>query len=370
MRKFGINPDDIYAGDVIKIPVTNSCPINENNYNPPQQKTEQQNIVQSIKNARDELHKVDMTVYDRIQANYELNSLEALIKQTSVSQDPSKLKSFASKLDELVTKYSWAPYVLSLIKVGISGIMGGPAGLVRGTFIEGKGYVVGEATGYVIQDTIIESAKKIMNYDSSLTEREAVVLASSLLSTIGLVYDVKSVFGGMKSVLNKMSTGGGIAHATAGVDANFHFADTKIDLDSNNLFRKADIPDTVQKVGDRFPINAEKAGKTYHFDDLPDKTKVSYPNLHIDYPDGVRFDELGFTDFKPYAIQEVKLDKFNSYDADFSSANKLAGLIKKPDGYTWHHHQDGKTMQLIPEDLHKAFKHTGGMSTTKHGVNK
>jgi hypothetical protein len=33
---------------------------------------------------------------------------------------------------------------------------------------------------------------------------------------------------------------------------------------------------------------------------------------------------------------------------------------KTPDGYTWHHHQVGKTMQLVPKNLHKEVKHTGG----------
>lgn len=67
-------------------------------------------------------------------------------------------------------------------------------------------------------------------------------------------------------------------------------------------------------------------------------------------------------------IKEVKLEKFVNYDVDFKDANKLAGFKTEPKGYTWHHHQDGKTMQLVPRDVHSAFQHTGGMSTTKHGV--
>ncbi|MBK9258450.1 MAG: HNH endonuclease [Polyangiaceae bacterium] len=33
--------------------------------------------------------------------------------------------------------------------------------------------------------------------------------------------------------------------------------------------------------------------------------------------------------------------------------------------YTWHHHQDGKTMQLIERNVHRDFFHTGGMATTR-----
>ena len=31
-----------------------------------------------------------------------------------------------------------------------------------------------------------------------------------------------------------------------------------------------------------------------------------------------------------------------------------------PKGFTWHHCEDGVTMQLIPTDLHRAIGHDGG----------
>lgn len=36
---------------------------------------------------------------------------------------------------------------------------------------------------------------------------------------------------------------------------------------------------------------------------------------------------------------------------------------KPSEGYTWHHHQDGKTMILVDEDIHREFRHIGGHST-------
>ena len=36
--------------------------------------------------------------------------------------------------------------------------------------------------------------------------------------------------------------------------------------------------------------------------------------------------------------------------------------LKEPPGYTWHHKEDGVTMELIPADVHAAAKHTGGAS--------
>jgi hypothetical protein len=33
----------------------------------------------------------------------------------------------------------------------------------------------------------------------------------------------------------------------------------------------------------------------------------------------------------------------------------------------WHHAEDMKTMYLVPDKLHKAVKHSGGVATYKHG---
>ena len=45
-------------------------------------------------------------------------------------------------------------------------------------------------------------------------------------------------------------------------------------------------------------------------------------------------------------------------------ANKAAfgvdSVTATPKGYTWHHCEDGKTMQLIPSDLHRGIGHDGG----------
>lgn len=37
-------------------------------------------------------------------------------------------------------------------------------------------------------------------------------------------------------------------------------------------------------------------------------------------------------------------------------------------GYTWHHVEDGKTMMLVPTDLHQAVRHTGGAALLRKGL--
>lgn len=36
-----------------------------------------------------------------------------------------------------------------------------------------------------------------------------------------------------------------------------------------------------------------------------------------------------------------------------------------PAGYTWHHVEAGRTMLLVPGDLHGTVRHTGGASLIK-----
>ncbi|MCC8399132.1 MAG: HNH endonuclease [Rickettsia endosymbiont of Platyusa sonomae] len=37
---------------------------------------------------------------------------------------------------------------------------------------------------------------------------------------------------------------------------------------------------------------------------------------------------------------------------------------------TWHHVEDGKTMQLVPEELHIKVRHTGGAALLREKRNK
>jgi A nuclease of the HNH/ENDO VII superfamily with conserved WHH len=109
----------------------------------------------------------------------------------------------------------------------------------------------------------------------------------------------------------------------------------------------------------RFPPNARKwAGKIYKGDQWT-------PALAKKYPNGVRFTRNGFPDFSPYAVKTITFKKgFKDRAADIAAANRR---FQAPDGYTWHHHQDGRTMQLIPTDLHDAIRHGGGIATTGAG---
>lgn len=79
----------------------------------------------------------------------------------------------------------------------------------------------------------------------------------------------------------------------------------------------------------------------------------------------------GYPDFKPYEIQSVDVPDLKGNhrlgpSGDFGKANALA-----PDGpanladNTWHHHENGVTMQEVPKEIHSNFTHRGGVSKIK-----
>jgi len=77
---------------------------------------------------------------------------------------------------------------------------------------------------------------------------------------------------------------------------------------------------------------------------------------------GIPFDGNGFPDFSGVAQKTVQIQQTKNRAADYAAANRAAGLPSTPRGLTWHHHQDGKTMQLVPTDIHRGTGHTGGVA--------
>ena len=92
----------------------------------------------------------------------------------------------------------------------------------------------------------------------------------------------------------------------------------------------------------------------------------------------------GYPDFSEYIYKaegvdgksingevEIQLSKTGKRDDDFKLANeamaKKLGLKRftEPKDWTWHHNEDGTTMQLVPSKLHNNVPHSGGVSLAK-----
>jgi hypothetical protein len=108
---------------------------------------------------------------------------------------------------------------------------------------------------------------------------------------------------------------------------------------------------------------AEDVGK--RLDDVAPRT-ITPRNAHLagkPHPvTGVPFDADGYPNFSAVATRSVEITQSGNRAADFAAANSSAGLAETPKGFTWHHHQNGTTMQLVPTPIHRATGHTGGVA--------
>ena len=114
------------------------------------------------------------------------------------------------------------------------------------------------------------------------------------------------------------------------------------------------------------PTPAAKAGAP-----APGSGQTTLRNAHLagkKHPKtGVPFDKDGYPDFRAAGMvkKEVKIKFSGARKIDDSLANKEAKLPATPEHHTWHHHQDGTTMQLVPTNIHQGTGHTGGFVITK-----
>ena len=85
----------------------------------------------------------------------------------------------------------------------------------------------------------------------------------------------------------------------------------------------------------------------------------------------------GFPDFSDFTthssgIRSVEIEMIGDWDRDFRAANMAAGHPewgnKPPRGWTWHHHEDMKTMMLIPSNINGMFDHQGGASLVRRAT--
>ncbi|TDR52797.1 HNH endonuclease, partial [Paenilisteria rocourtiae] len=132
-----------------------------------------------------------------------------------------------------------------------------------------------------------------------------------------------------------------------------------------------------KKIMETKPMNSpvlEKWIKKGGSISIDSKGTWSYTNKNgqtVRYPNG-------YPDFKDYRhpnVEPVKIKVASPKNpqADFKAANLEAKLDKNsqppvpelskpPIGYTWHHHEDGRTMELVEAKIHKDFRHIGGQS--------
>ena len=153
------------------------------------------------------------------------------------------------------------------------------------------------------------------------------------------------------------------------------FMKTKIDQPEPGTDISSEILDNLKEkpkggAWDQAPewkkwINEKKGSVIEHGDGSI--TYVSKEGHHV------RYSKEGYPDFSNHLnhpeVKTVDLpDGFSkNRTPDYREANKRVGKEvewgdKAPEGYRWHHHQNGITMQLVPEAIHEMFPHAGGIA--------
>jgi len=91
--------------------------------------------------------------------------------------------------------------------------------------------------------------------------------------------------------------------------------------------------------------------------------------------DGIEFKD-GHPDFSEVSKADVEIKMTSSRAINFGLARKALASEGKytedeikawmeENNYTWHDHQDGKTMQKVPKVIHNNVQHAGGISEIK-----
>ena len=100
----------------------------------------------------------------------------------------------------------------------------------------------------------------------------------------------------------------------------------------------------------------------------PIEYKDGYPDFS-EYTHKSRAPDGSIVESKVEIALSKNPDPSKANSADFSEANKAMQEKvpdwKQPEGYTWHHTEDGVTMELIPTDLNGNVPHSGGRSLAK-----
>jgi RHS repeat-associated protein len=134
----------------------------------------------------------------------------------------------------------------------------------------------------------------------------------------------------------------------------------------------------VQKVNGRYPIHKEWANQKITPDKLPATIK-NRDQILDDYPYGVMYSSEGRADFTPYSKVDLKFkpgELVGETGPDTSAARTMLmnqnhltmeQVMELEKDHVWHHVEGGQGMQLVPSDLHDAYKHTGGRADIKEG---
>ncbi|PJK09400.1 hypothetical protein CO610_03670 [Lysobacteraceae bacterium NML95-0200] len=197
--------------------------------------------------------------------------------------------------------------------------------------------------------------------------------------------DVSRIEGGLKNYLAEKW--GALKEQLSGVDSESGTLDIfKEEIERASVCARAPKNDgtwSAEKGGDvwvpkpdKVPYNSNPDGKTWG--EILEENGI----------EGIGFKD-GYPDFSPISKGDVEINDFtksrprNFAQADRKLAEQWAEEGKdgktdwtakdvrewrKENNHTWHEHQDCKTMQLVPREVHNNVSHDGGICEVKKSL--
>ena len=78
-----------------------------------------------------------------------------------------------------------------------------------------------------------------------------------------------------------------------------------------------------------------------------------------------RFEDYTHPDYSTPIKPEFEMNGNQAHDAYWMNKQVFGSASNAPDGWTWHHCEDGVHMILVDSDVHGAFHHEGGASVIR-----
>lgn len=127
-------------------------------------------------------------------------------------------------------------------------------------------------------------------------------------------------------------------------------------------------PETANIIADKRGFISTASGGLTRIINYSKRGMVIVKNVGGDYGRvSIRYNRRGFPDFSDYVKHRAYFRVTGDRAADAARANliKFGRSHPTPKGWVWHHHQNMRRMELIPQVIHDAFRHTGGAARAR-----
>ncbi len=263
-------------------------------------------------------------------------------------------------------EHGWSASQWDWGAIGKDALVGGVSGFVTGYLGASVSGAITSSLGTTsVGSTLLNSSNAAVRIGTgvvigSVSEVWAGIIsrgAGAFVSSGGDLEATKDAAFDGKSILTDVAIGG----VSGGIAAAKNPVGKKIDVDDVDK----ELLQTKPKNSPKPQRWIEEGGGQIRVDGNGTWTYTNSEGVSVcytnDYPD---FKRAGLVE-DAYTVEHG----FNTsnHSVDIKQAQSATGKGTKGSNMTWHHNEDGKTLQLVPREYHEQFRHRGGFSLAKGG---